>query len=57
MIHTLDDFIDNSISSLLANIVDNDIRAKFAVHESVRASQSGTSTGDDGGLPVEADGR
>ncbi len=32
VIQTLDDFIDNSVSSFFADIIDNDIRAKFAVH-------------------------
>ena len=50
------DLVDNSSGTLLADIVDDDVGAEFAVHESVGTSEAGSSTGDDDGLTVETDG-
>lgn len=52
---TLNDFVNNSIGALLANIVDNNVSTEFPVHVSVGAAEACTSTGDDDGFAVEAD--
>lgn len=51
---TLLDLIDDLVGCLLAKVVDNDIGAVLGIHDGVRATETGTSTGDDDSLAVEA---
>ena len=54
---TLRDLLYDSIGTLLADIVHNDVGAQLGVHERVGATQAGTGTSDDDRLVVESDGR
>lgn len=49
------DLLDNAVCSFLADIVHDDIGAKFGKHQGVRPTETRSGTGDDGGLALEFD--
>ena len=51
---TSDDLAHNRVSTLLADVVNDDICAEPSIHMCVRATKTSTSTGDDHSLAIKA---